>query len=315
MPGLSIVDDASRPGRREMTPRTAQPRRAGAIAFLCAALAVLATGPTAAAVRTWTGAGDGFTWGNASNWNDGTVPANSDEVVLDHSSVASAYNVLLPADESMITVRRLTLGPAGGAEIRLTLSSDNTANPGLRVGDGVAGTDDIVIQSGGVLQNSSGALFGNGIEVQSLANGTMRIENGGRYIHGTLRSASGTAPNLSLAAGTERGEFEYDVPGAQISNIAASARTYGTLILSRSSGPASYGALGSQPLTVRGDLVVGTGVTFTSSMTGACVLQGNMIQNGAAVTFSGSQSVRFSGSALQTLSGSGDLTIPGSAAI
>src|SRR5437773_766346 len=145
MPGLSFVDDASEPGRAGMMPRfSARPRRAIPSAFLCATLALFGTGSlpgsAAAAAKTWTGQGDGITWLNPPNWSGGTIPADSDEVVLDHSGVAAAYDVILPADEGTIAIRRLTLAPGGGTGIRLTLPSDNTANPGLRVGDGVAGT-------------------------------------------------------------------------------------------------------------------------------------------------------------------------------
>lgn len=50
---------------------------------LIAALAALVSGASFAATRTWTGGGDGITWSQPANWEDGNVPeTSSDSVVI-----------------------------------------------------------------------------------------------------------------------------------------------------------------------------------------------------------------------------------------
>src|SRR5207247_573527 len=95
----------------------------------------------AAASSGWRFAG----WG-------GTAPADTDQVVLDNSLVAATFTVKLPSGAATTTVRRLTITPAPGDSITLLLPSGNTANPGLRVGDAVAGTDDIVLDARALLR-------------------------------------------------------------------------------------------------------------------------------------------------------------------
>ena len=153
----------------------------------------------------------------------------------------------LPAGAVTVTIHRLTIAPSGANVITLTLPKHEHGEPGLRAGDGLAGTDDIVPASGAVLRNASGASFGNGIEANSVVEGTVRINNGARYVHANMRAASGIAPLLSTAAGTELGEFEYDVPGTAVFNLSASGRTYGSVTLTRSAGAATHGALGGSP--------------------------------------------------------------------
>src|SRR5207247_7186787 len=175
-----------------------------------------------AAQRRWTGTADGVSWTVAGNWQGGVVPGTSDDVLLDHAFVAGAYTVQLPGGTASTSVHRLSIVPGGSPAITLVLPATNIANPGLKAGDAVAGTDDIVLGAGAVLVNSSSATSGNGIEANSVANGTVRIENGGHYVHNTTRSTAGVAQLLSAAPGTEFGEFEYDVPGTNTFNISAS---------------------------------------------------------------------------------------------
>ena len=65
-------------------------------------------------------------------------------------------------------------------------------------------------------------------ETSSLANGTVALHAGGRYVHNTLRSVAGILPQLSTAPGTELGELEYDVPGTAPFALDVSGRTFGS---------------------------------------------------------------------------------------
>ena len=145
------------------------------------------TAGAAWAQKTWVGLGDGTSWSDGANWSGGSSPSPGDLVVLDNTTVAGSYTVNLPGGSTMVSISRLTINPGVARTITLVLPSSNTGNPGLRAGDGVAGTDDIVLKAGAVLRNSSGASVGNGVEASSLSNGTARIENGSLvYDAGTL---------------------------------------------------------------------------------------------------------------------------------
>ena len=276
-------------------------------------LALLALGPAEAraAEKTWTGgAGDGL-WASASNWSPSGAPASGDNVTIDNTTASGTFTVTLPTGATTVSISKLTITPGAGNTITVVLPSGNTAAPGLQVGDSTAATDDIILNSGAILKNSSGAGSGNGIEANTTANGTVRINNGARYIHNTARSTGGVVPVLSTATGTETGIFEYDSPGTGSVSISASGRNYGSLTLTRTAGAATYTAAGGSALGVRGNLTINSGVTLSSSMTGPLNLGGSLTNNGAALTIPASglgQAVVFNGSAVQKISGSGAVT-------
>ena len=252
--------------------------------------------PAQAATCAWSGNGGDGLWATATNWSGctgGGVPATTDSVLLNNTTVSGSYTVTLPSGSTAITITQLTITPDWGNNITLILPSGNTANPGLCVGDSTAGTDDIILNNGAVLRNSTGAGAGNGIQAYSTSNGTVRINNGGRYIHNTVRSTAGVVPLLSTVTGTETGVFEYDAPGTGTTSISASGRNYGSLTLTRTAGAATYNATGSNPLTVRGNFIINSGVTFNNTLTGVMNVAGNWSNSG---TFTGSGAVTFNGS-------------------
>jgi len=263
----------------------------------------------AANVCTWNGSIDS-SWSNASNWSNcgGVTPTGSDSVLLDNSFKAGSYTVNLPTGAVSTSITKLTITPDSGNTITLILPSGNTATTptGLIVGDNTSNTDDIILNDGAILQNSSGASSGNGIEVNGTSNGTVRINNGGKYVHKTPRASGGIAPRLSTVSGTENGYFEYDVPGTASFQITASNANYGNLVLSRTSGAATYTATGSNPLTIRGNLTINSGITFNSSMSGALNLAGTWTNDGTYTT--SSQTVTFNGTSAQTVGGSSATT-------
>src|SRR5262249_47614205 len=154
----------------------------------------------------------------------------------------------------------------------------------------------------------SGASAGNGIETLSSSD-VIRIAAGARYVHATLRSTNGVLPRLSSAAGTETGEFEYDVPGTASFALTAGGATYGSLTLTRTAGTATSTAAGASALTVRGNLRINNGVTLNSTMTGALNLAGSLTSNGANLTFPASQSILFNGTSTQSVTGTASITL------
>ena len=68
---------------------------------------------------------------------------------------------------------------------------------------------------------------------------SVKIYNGGRFVHKTSNSHTSYVSRLSRAPGTEKGIFEFDVPGAASYTISLSGRTYGNLELSSSAAGVS----------------------------------------------------------------------------
>ena len=289
------------------------------IAGFVTVVGLLILGPETAVAEMcqWTGAVN-TDWNNAGNWSCAIVPGANDEVILDNSVVSGSYSIILPGSATTTTISKLTISPNSGNNITLNLPSTNTGIPGFSVGDNIAATDDIILNDGAILSNSSGATSGNGIQVNSTSNGTIRINNGGRYIHNTARSTAGIVPRLSIISGTEQGIFEYNFPGTGSAAISASGRNYGALFLTRTSGTGTYAASGASNLTIRGDFVINSGVTFNSTMTADTLIGGNWTQNGTG--FSHTSTVIFNGASQQQIGGSAgtnfnNLTIANTASV
>ncbi len=236
-----------------------------------------------AATKTWTGLGGDGNYANASNWSAGTLPTPADDVLLDNSFVATDYTVTLP--NSSITIKSLVITPSANHVIKVILPSSNLLSPALTVTGGGYG---IVINSGGIFQNSSGLTSGSSLNISD----SIKINNGGKYIHGTRSMhASNIVQLLAKAAGTENGTFEFDVPGTQSYSISLSNRTYGNLIFSAAAagGNRNYFATGSNTLTVNGDLQINAGITFNMQIGGTngnIIVKRNFIQNGGTFNLS-----------------------------
>ncbi len=285
------------------------------------------TVPTASAATQeiasikWDGGASTTAWTDANNWNGNAVPLSTDNVLLDNSLVSGSYSVVLPSGAVKTTINKLTITPTLPNIITLTLPSGNTygaANDaGFIVGDNTASTDDIILNEGGVLVNASGGSSGNGIQVNALANGTCRINNGGKFIHNTARSTAGTAAAiiLSAAPGTEYGIYEYDVPGSSSFAIAAAGRTYGSLVFSKTSGTGGYASSGGTPLIIKGNLTFNSGVVYTTTMSGSLDIAGNLTNNGTALTIAATQTVIFNGTSTQLISGTNNITFAGAVTI
>lgn len=225
----------------------------------------------------WDGEGNDGLWSTAMNWSANTVPSSADDVVLDNSIVAGNYTVSLPPGIVTVSIRSLVISPSANASILLHLPAANTANPGLTItGPGTS----FILNNQAVFKNSSSASAGSGISVS----GTLRINNGGHYIHNTSRGNASIVSQLSNAAGTETGVFEFDVPVASYV-LSLSGRTFGTLVLSSTAnnGTVSYSGSGANTVTINGNFQLNAGVSFSLSMSGSFLLKGNYNQAGSSV--------------------------------
>ena len=257
-----------------------------------------------AGTKTWTGlAGDGL-WATTTNWSGNSAPTASDDVVLDNAVVAADYTVTLPI--TAVTVKTISITPAGGHTILLLLPVGNTADPAFTVtGPGYG----IIIDNGGILKNASGRSTGTPLAIGD----SIRINNGGRYIHNS-RTASATSiiQYLSKAPGTEKGIFEFDVPGGANYAVSITNRVYGTLVFSAAANGSSraYTGTGANQLTVNGNLEINAGATFNVDLSGTngnVLVKGNYIQNGGVFNIAGVANntvVKIAGNLQQSATGS-----------
>jgi hypothetical protein len=277
---------------------------------------------------TWNGGGDGISWNDPNNWAGNILPTSADNILLDNSVVPGSYTVNLPGGAVTVIINSLTITPSGTNTISLILPNTNFNNPGFSV----TGTGDaLVLNNGAILKNSSGGSAGTGIAITN----TFRINNGGKYIHNTGRGNAAIVSQLSTVAGTESGEFEYDVPLGSYT-VSLNGRTYGNLTFSAfaNGGTATYVGNGGTVLNVNGNLQINTGVALNNSMSADFVIhkncnqapssafilqsstnnnfikvQGNLISQGTITeTGSGLPVLELNGSTSQNVSVSGSIT-------
>lgn len=226
-----------------------------------------------AAQKKWDGEANDGQWNSAANWSPDGIPGAGEDVELDHSFIQSAYLVLLPSGTATVSVNSLRILPGGGNQIRLELPNTNTIAPGLIItGDGNA----LDLGVGAVMINSSGASSGDAVRVDH----GFRIQNGARYIHHTSRGNASLINQLVDEAGTELGVFEFDVPGAAGYTVSLTGNTFGSLVFSAGNGSKSYNGNGVSTLHIRGDLMINSGATVTSSLTADIVVDRNIEING-----------------------------------
>jgi len=277
---------------------------------------VTASGAVVAATvaKRWTGAANTTSWFDAANWEGGTVPTSGDDVILDHHTVAGKYSVLL-SGTTAVTVSSLRIRTGAGDSILFLVPATNTLAAAIKLSRATAGDTALVISNKGALVNRSGASSGDPVDAVG-SSPTVFLLNGGSYYHRVARGNSAVVENLSGAAGTETGNFFFRVPGNGQYSIAASGRTYGNLILEAGLVP-TYAAAGSSALTINGNLITQSGITFSATLTASIILKGNLVNNGDLIlnpSASGTNTRRLvlSGTAPQTISGTA-LGTPGAA--
>ncbi|HZK63065.1 MAG TPA: hypothetical protein VFC34_02910 [Puia sp.] len=230
-------------------------------------------------IKTWSGSGGNGLWSDPLNWNSGHLPDSTDDVLLDNGDVPGSYQVVLP--DQAVTIRTLTITPGDGNNIELILPSSNRETNAFRVrGPGYG----IWLNAGGIFRNASGLAGGESLQIAD----SMRISNGGEYIHNTRTAhANSILKLLSSSPGTEKGLFVFDVPKASYT-ISVSNRTYGSLVLSAAAYGQSvnYTCSGSSPLRIGGDLRILDSVRLSVNMSGLngnIQVQGDYIQEGGIV--------------------------------
>lgn len=227
---------------------------------------------TGFAEKKWIG-GNAGNWNMVSNWQPAGIPDTGDTVVLNNGLNRTSYTVTLP--DHAVRIHSLIIDPAEGLTIQLILPPSNLISPALLVNN--AG-DAIIIRKGGAFRNSSGLSSGQSLQL----NGMLCIYSGGSYVHNTRSShAIEIVAKLSTAAGTEKGAFEFNVPGGAYP-VSLSNRTYGTLILSSdaSGGIQTYNASGTNPVIINGDFYINDGVQFNADLAKPLHINGDYIQNG-----------------------------------
>lgn len=244
--------------------------------LLCLLIGLLQTSK-AASQKRWDGeAGDGR-WQSEKNWHPDGLPDSTEVVVLDNQLINIPYLVVLPDGPVQTTIGSLVISPAFGNSIRLEIPSSNTASPALALR---ATGHGITLKQGEVLVNRSGAAAGNTITLS----GTMRIENGGRYLHQTIRGNADLVSRLATGPGTEKGDVAFDVPGNNSYPLSVSGRTYGRLLLcSGMAGKKTYTGTGNNPMVIGTDLLIDDSSRLLSSLNGDIQVRGQLLVEGELV--------------------------------
>ena len=222
---------------------------------------------------SWDGGAGTNQWSDALNWSGNSLPAVTDNVVLDNSVVGNSYTVLLP-EALAVTVRNITIIPTADNNIELIIPESSTLVPALTAtGPGNA----MVLNKGAIFRNASTAASGISFDAQD----SIRINNGGRYVHNSGGAHAVNVAMLSAAPGTEEGIMEFDIPDAS-STISFSGRTFGLLELNATSGtvPKNYTAAGTNPLKIRSDLVIHAGVNLKLNFDDSIFIHRDLIQLG-----------------------------------
>lgn len=265
------------------------------------------TSITIADAKKWDGEAGTNLWSDAANWSGNTIPDAEDVVILDNTFTDASYNVVLP--NTSVTVKYLKISAAAGKNITLTLPVTNVACPGFTVGDNTAGTEDLVIENGGIFINANGCSLGQGFVINAQgSNKAIAINDGGKYIH---RNAKSHTEFLDAAILHENSEVVFDVNAGTSYVISLSNRTFGNLTLSAASKGATqaYSSNYAGVATVKGNLTTETKATLSLSGNGNLQIGGNILNNGTFSTGNTSRKLVMNGTKAQAFSGTGTYTI------
>jgi len=252
--------------------------------------------------KTWTGLASDGLWASANNWNGGTVPTSTDNVVLDNSNVSGSYTITIN-NGSAQTIHSLQIGYTGNENTITLIVSGPTINV-LTINGG--GTTALYIMDGGVLSNQS-TNGTRGIKLGSSSD-VFKMSGTGRYVHVTTTTGS-AIPELTNSTSSANYDFAITSVFENQSGSAASFDAnpvYGNYIYNNSSGNSAaknliingnlsvlQGTLGvcagsTNTFTIAGNISISNGATFRGSSgtsTATINVTGNI--NGAG-TFAGS---------------------------
>ncbi len=267
------------------------------------------------ALLRWTGGGNSTSWFNPANWSTNAVPGTNDDVLLDHRYVAGTFTVSLDQNVA-VSIKSLTVNPGAGDSIFALVPAANTVSPtALTIGNTTAASA-LAIYNKGVVTNASSAATGSfGIDIAG-TNPTAFIYNGGSYRHASSCRHAVVVENLSGAAGTELGMFDFRLPttGSNSTSLSLSGRTYGTLILrNRPNQTATTFTGAGTALTIQGNLLIGPGVTFAPAINNDLRVLGDIRVQGAfqfkeTTPISPTSQVVLAGTKPQTISGTFQLS-------
>jgi len=241
---------------------------------ICLSLSTLLIGISLSnyAQKRWDGEeGDGQ-WNSARNWLPDGVPLYNEAVILNNDLIPSSYHVTLPLSNTFVEFLSLQINGSPQQVVSLEIPDKSTAAPAII-------TQNITIGKNGLIVNSSGATAGNTFSLS----GFIKIENGGKYIHKTLRGNAYLISKLLMSSGCEKGIVEFDVPGNAGYTLSLSGKEFGCLVLNseKAGGKKSYSASGSGDLIINGNLQTEKGATLISSLTSNIHVKGNIINNGS----------------------------------
>lgn len=224
--------------------------------------------------QKWDGeAGNGL-WSDPLNWNNDSLPAVTDSVLLDHSLVTGSYSIQMPSGNTAVIIRQLTIKPHLPFSITVEWPVSNTRAGGFWV----QGSGGISLYDQAVFINASGASPGTAIVISD----SLYLFNGARWIHRTITGHASYLSKLSRAPGTEKGLFEFDVPGTGGYAVSVSGRQFGILRLrnTHSSTTKSYFSNGSQPLLIRDRLEIDSFVQYALDFNAPFTIQSDLICHG-----------------------------------
>lgn len=232
----------------------------------------------------WTGAAGNGAWNDASNWEGGVVPGGGDEVLLNNDLLPGNYQVVLPDDP--VTVFRLLIYPSPGSVIALLLPVTNTISSAAgstapRAMSLLAPGYAIELGDGALFVNASGSSSGYALRFID----SLRINNGGRFIHRSRTGHAEMVDRLSRDAGTENGVFRLENTDAA-SVISLSGRVFGRLELSAAFAPGqqlTYTAAGTMNGRVRSDLVLEPGVKLVFNFSQRLEVDGQLLGSEATL--------------------------------
>jgi hypothetical protein len=215
---------------------------------------------------------------DGSSWVDPTsTPTSSDGVI----TIRNGHTITITAS---VTYDQVVV--ESGAQVTVNSGVTHTLNNGTGTDLSISGT---WLNSGGTWTINTGA--------------TWRVENGGTFIHNTT---AGIATPLNSATLDNGSNFIYRGSGTLTPSVSMSGRTYGNLSFESVSGTWTASVSGSATLTINGNFLIGTGVTYSTTQTGTMTFAGNFTNNGTLTNSTGTQVYTFTG-VDKTIGGSGTI--------
>ncbi|MBI3765703.1 MAG: putative Ig domain-containing protein, partial [Ignavibacteriales bacterium] len=265
---------------------------------------------------------DTLDWRNKATWViESGVDADSipddDDVVLDNSHRSGSY-VLRVGTVGPDSCRTITVGYAGNPNtITLLIPKTSTVTNALKFGTNGPGNYDMVIDSGGIVQNSSGKTSGTALNIRGFAaaGDSVLIKPGGKYLHNSKSSVSGIIIGMSKDLDAPGGTFEMDLPGPSSNTrfITMAGGVFPDLILSARDSAITYSPSTSQASAfgscfIKGTFTVNAGATFLAGTSGGyegdIFFKGNIVNNSTINFSSNIQNVlAMVGASAQTISG------------